>query len=111
MAAGDGTGDAAVHYYMVFGSRKSPIWPGGSKLVWSEPLGVYAAHDPTEACKAAAHDSEAMGTFFAIEGFPWGLELMNVNAKQLGQRDSVDDRMHDILDRLASRGELAPGSD
>lgn len=77
---------------------------GGSFLDWSAPpIGVYAGDTADDACKSAAKDHGEMGTFFAVEGYPWGLELMDAPAKQLGKTGSPVDSMAEVLARMENR--------
>lgn len=89
-------------YYLVFGSVKRPLMGGGKYLDWSSdgPLGVYEAESPDDACKLAAADAANMGTFFAVEGFPWGLELMTPPGSRFGNSDSPMERLTQSLNRL-----------
>lgn len=91
-----------MNYYMVFGSTKRPLMQGGSYLDWGQhPIGVYGGDTADDACKAAASDSGVFGTFFAIDGFVWGLEMLSSEATQLGRTASAADRLNRHLDRLA----------
>lgn len=86
-------------FYMVWGSDKRPAgFMGGTFLDWSQPpLGVYAGETPEDACKAAAADRGSLSTFFAVEGFVWGLALMKAEAKQLGKEGSSIDTLNERL--------------
>lgn len=89
-------------WFMVWGSKKRPKgFMGGSYLDWSEgPVGAYMADDAAAACQQAAKDSAIFGTFFAVEGYAWGVELMETGARQLGRREPLEDRLHAALDKL-----------
>ena len=83
-------------HYMVFGSIKRPLVGGGSYLDWAlvhNPLGVYQGDTPDDACRAAAADTNNMGTFFAIEGTPWGIEMMAGGSTQFGRKESALERL------------------
>lgn len=86
-------------FFMVWGSDKRPAgFMGGTFLDWSQPpLGVYAGDTPEDACKAAASDRGSLSTFFAVEGFVWGLALMRADAKQLGKEGSPIETLNDRL--------------
>lgn len=87
-------------HYLVFGSTKRPVFGGGSFLDWSNPpIGVYAADDPDEACKAAAQDAGVMGTFIAVPGNVWGVELHEPVARKLGQKATAEERLANLLER------------
>jgi len=56
-----------------------------------EIAGVFAANNAEAACKAAAKKSGRMGNFFAIEGFPWGVEMIDTeDAVEFGGADSMN---------------------
>lgn len=55
------------------------------RLIWAHgPVGVFRADDAEEACKAASRKIGSMGTFFAVEGFPWGVSMVVADAEELG---------------------------
>lgn len=91
-----------MSFYLVFGSTKRPKgFMGGTYLDWGNPpIGVYEAATPEDACRQAAADSGTFGTYFAIDGFPWGIELMHSGARQLGRREPLEERLHAALDKL-----------
>lgn len=91
-----------MNFYLVFGSVKRPVGFMGEKaLDWSNPpIGVYSADTPQDACQAAAKDNGQMATYFAVEGTPWGVDLFEAPAKQLGRSESSGDRMSRVLDRM-----------
>lgn len=83
-------------WFMVFsaGRRQQPgtAYAGPSHmapvtLVWdSAPLGVFRAPSADLACQAAARKGGHAGTFFALEGLPWGLEMTPVDGvTELGE--------------------------
>lgn len=97
--------DNTMAYYLVFAAQAvtvqdpNPVHVGGrafeyqhratGELAWSgTPVGVFVAEDPESACRSAAQKSGTMGTFFAIEGFPWGVSLMSQGgAHELGMQE------------------------
>lgn len=89
-------------FYIVFGSQKRPTdFMGGKALDWGQPpIGVYSADSAEKACQAAAKDHGQMATYFAVEGTPWGIDMMEAPATQLGRTDSPMDRMAKHLDRI-----------
>ena len=91
-----------MSYYIVFGSIKRPAdFMGGKRLDWSNPpVGVYEAATPADACQAAASDQGQMATYFAVEGTPWGVDMVEAPARQLGRSASPQERMADHLDRI-----------
>ena len=107
-------------YYIVFGANQQvpsgqayggPPTNAPHTLVWfNAPIGVFRTDTAERACMAAAKKSGAIGTFFAVDGTPWGVELMDVEgATELGGPPNIDDerdrRIHDLERQLdAGRG-------
>jgi hypothetical protein len=60
--------------------------------------GVFVADSAEQACRAAAKKTQVFGSFFAIEGFPWGVDLMETEATEFGQ-----DQLLSKSERLANR--------
>lgn len=92
-----------MKFYLVFGSKKRPAdLIGGKKLDWGQPpVGIYYADDPDDACLAAAKEVGEMGTYFAVEGSPWGLDMVeNPATVLLGHDDGPSARMARVLDRM-----------
>lgn len=89
-------------YYIVFGSVKRPAdFVGGKRLDWGQPpVGVYEADSPSDACQAAASDQGMMSTYFAVEGYAWGVDLHTAPARQLGRVANPSERLADQLDRI-----------
>lgn len=93
-------------YYLVFGSVKRPLSNGGSYLDWNQPpIGVYEGESADDACKVAASDHGAMGTYFAVSGFPWGLEMMTASASRFGSQGSPVERLERKLAEAEARGD------
>lgn len=98
-------------HYMVWGAERRPQgFMGATFLDWSQPpLGVYEGDTPEDACKSAMVDHGKLSTFFAIEGFAWGIALMEENVKKLGAVGSPAernaDRVTQLLERAAEREE------
>lgn len=87
-----------MKFFMVFGSRlemtAGQVHYGRPEdrpraLTWDNgPLGVFQAETAELACQAAAKKNGTAGTYFAIEGYPWGLEMNQVaGVKELGADD------------------------
>lgn len=95
-------------FYIVFGSTRRPAdFFGGKVLDWSQPpIGVYQAGSPEEACQAAAKDHGQMATYFAVGGTPWGVDMMEAPAQQLGRTENSQDRLNRILDRMEQNDKL-----
>ena len=95
-------------FYIVFGSIKRPAdFFGGKVLDWSQPpIGVYQAATPEQACQAAASDHGQMATYFAVGGTPWGVDMMETPARQLGRSENSQDRLNRILDRMDKNDQL-----
>lgn len=90
-------------YYIVFGSVKRPLGGGGSYLDWSSvdnPIGVFEAEAPDQACQLAAAETQSIGNFFAVEGVPWGIDMMTTTGRRFGNRDSAMERLNKRLDQM-----------
>lgn len=88
---------------MVFGSARRPQgFTGGTYLDWSKGIiGVYQCETVEDAFTAAAKDSNDVGTFFVVEGTPYGVELSDTkHVKKLGGGDSPQDRLADAMERM-----------
>lgn len=109
-----------MSFFIVFGSKKRPHgFTGGTYLDWVSGgiIGVYEADTPDDACTQAAKDSNDVGTFFAVEGTPFGTELIPDTARKLGGGDSPLARLEAahaqttaLIERLAN-AQLPPGDD
>jgi hypothetical protein len=104
-------------YYLVFAAQADttqdpmPIQTGArsfeyrhhttGRLQWlGSPVGVFKAETAEAACRAAAKRTGTMGTFFAVEGTPWGVSMIGSDATELG----VDfEESQSDLDRLERR--------
>lgn len=105
-------------YFLVFGQEVSegarvfpgaPYPGGGTQITPDElvvhPVGIFRADRAEDACQAAAKRSRRMGTFFAVEGTPWGVDLIEVeNVEQLGEVKPDDEKERRI--RALERGVL-----
>lgn len=67
-------------------------------LVWSGPVGVFEADKAEHACQAAAKKVGWMGSYFAIDGYPWGVELFEAQATEFGADTELSK-----MDKLAIR--------
>lgn len=90
-----------MRHFMVWGSERRPQgFMGATFLDWSQPpLGVYGGETPEDACKSAMVDHGRLSTFFAIEGYPWGIALMEEKVNKLGQTGTPNDRIAALLER------------
>lgn len=97
----------SMAFYIVFGSVKRPVgFMGDTALDWGQPpIGVYSADSPEDACQTAARDHGQMATYFAVEGTPWGVDMVDAPAKQLGRTQNSNDRLADVLDRMQTEHE------
>lgn len=85
-------------YYLVFGNhpQSSPVWNESTQSStmqttnrW-EPVDVYEADTAEQACQAAARDNGHMGDYFGVEGFPWGVHLLDTGgARKFGATDEL----------------------
>jgi len=96
-------------YWLVFGSKKISRAPGSTELADWTPIGVYESDASDEACKAAAQREGTMGTYFAIEGSPWGITMLQPEGvKALGQEMGPNPqavRIRELERLLLERGE------
>lgn len=73
-----------------------------------EPQAVFRAHSPEEACKIVAAKTKRLETYFAVEGFPWGVELLHDDdSVELGaelEEDDLNARMRALERRQLDRG-------
>lgn len=92
-------------FYIVFGSIRRPTdFLGGKALDWSQPpIGVYQAENAEQACIAAAKDNGTMATYFAVAGTPWGIDMVDAPARQLGKQESSQDRLARVLEMQEER--------
>lgn len=89
-------------FYLVFGSTKRPVgFMGEQALDWGQPpIGVYSAESAEEACQSAAKDNGTMATYAAVPCVPWGVDLYDAPAKQLGRTGNTQDRLAEVLERM-----------
>jgi hypothetical protein len=96
---------AAGRRYLPGHAAQAPAMPPIG-LVWdSSPIGVFSADSAERACQAAARKHGAAGTFFAIEGYPWGLEMVEVEGvTELGnETDPQAVRIRDLERQVLER--------
>jgi hypothetical protein len=74
-----------MFHYIVFAGQKSTGF-NRTYMNWQEkPVGVFRAESAESACRLAAKKNGRMGTYFAVEGFPWGVEMFDADdASELG---------------------------
>lgn len=94
-----------MNFYIVFGSTRRPTdFMGGKHLDWGQPpIGVYRAEDATDACIVAAKDYGQMATYFAVEGMPWGVDMAEASAQELGRTVNPNERLTEALNRAEKR--------
>jgi hypothetical protein len=95
-----------MNNYIVFFGRR-----GDRSIVWraeENPVGVFAANDSEHACQQAAAWSGQMGAFFAVEGTFWGVRPDQA-PKMFGQRDSVDEAITKLIERVEGKLTLDAG--
>lgn len=79
--------------YLVFSHRQVrgavQNWSGRRQItpdmIEVNSIGVFNADTPEEACKAAATHTRSLGTFLAVEVVVWGVDMLQSNAKLLGE--------------------------
>lgn len=68
-----------------YSNTGSPVYgPGQPQISW-QVVGVFEAATAEAACKAAAKKRQVFGSFFAVEGFPWGIDLIEIEATEFGR--------------------------
>lgn len=83
--------ESPPRYYMIFNAIRQ-----GNRLSWPNIVGVFKATTPEFACRAAAKRQGTVGTYFAVEGFPWGIEMEEVEGtEELGSERSLTDVMRE----------------
>lgn len=66
-----------------YGGERQQVTPD---MVEVKAIGVFEADTPNAACKAAAMHTRSLGTFVAVECFPWGVDMLDIgSAKMLGE--------------------------
>jgi hypothetical protein len=86
-------------YFLVLevNDRETHAPPGvavrdGQLKTFTSPLAVFHADTAEEACRAAAAATHRLTTYFAIEGTPWGVEMIKVDGvREIGASLSEDD--------------------
>lgn len=71
-------------WYLIFHSGRRD-----DGLRWNnDPVGAFKAANADEACKAAARKRGVLGTYFAVEGLPWGAEMLDTpDVEELGESE------------------------
>lgn len=92
-------------HYLVFTGRKWKNVVGDQGISW-EVAGVWEADSEEQACLIAAQE-QGVGTCFAIEGFAWGVDLVDAGrVKKLGVQADAISRLEqmgrDMADRIAA---------
>lgn len=96
-----------MNAYMVFAGRKWENVLGKAGINWTHEnsiLGVFHAPTAEDACKAAAIKAGFAGTFFAVEGTPWGIDMYESEVEEYGApKDPAASRL-DRLEAALMRG-------
>lgn len=95
MAMSKSAKPANVHYDV----HGHEIYSGTAYDINWQVAGVFAADKAEDACKAAAKKGQRFGSFLAVEGFPWGIDLFEVDAEEFG----VDSEPMTRLKQLENR--------
>jgi len=83
--------------YMVFYGRR-----GDRSIVWraeENPIGVYQADSPEEACQKASLHRSVMGAFFAVEGKFWGV-MPGQEPSQFGTLKNRDEQLSTLIEKV-----------
>lgn len=78
--------------------RYAPEFTKEVHLDW-RIVGVFEAVSAEAACQAAAKKGGQVGSFFAVEGFPWGVELMDADAIEFGTGEQPLSRLKQLENR------------
>lgn len=75
-------------YFLVLecGNRRENAVPGFAKVqTYAAPVAVFKADNGEDACRACAAKTGRLTQYFAVEGVPWGIEMISVeNVEELG---------------------------
>ena len=85
--------------------------PTGRLLWQGQPVGVFRGESAEQACQAAARKAGVIGTFFAIEGFPWGVSLLHTVAEELTMTDPAEETRLAQLEKRSRKMEREAGID
>lgn len=98
-----------MNYYLVFGGEKVPetaytpqtgqYLPTGKTLIRWVAIGVFKADTAESACQTAAKKKGQMGSYFAVEGYPWGLDLMDGGGSEFGVEEEPLSRLEQMEQR------------
>lgn len=73
--------------YVAYDVRGNPVPVPSNQVApnihWTV-VGVFEADKAEDACQAAAKKNGSMGNYFAVEGFPWGIDLTETDAVEFG---------------------------
>ena len=99
-------------YFAVFAMTKHQDQPsfvgyqGGTPRFAQAPralewhiVGVFETDSAEKACQAAAKKAERFGSFFAVEGFPWGIDLLETEATEFGADPQPMSRLKQLENR------------
>jgi hypothetical protein len=59
------------------GEAQMPIGPGHYTMAIVPT--IFRCETALQACQAAAKKTGGMGTYLAVEGFPWGIDMVGVD--------------------------------
>lgn len=104
-----------MNHYLVFAKLRvggNPLAPGFPRDPIRDafvPVGVWGANSGDDACKAAAKKVGQVGTYFAVEGSPWGVDMLDVEGvHELGEEETPDAqqvRIRELERQLLERGD------
>lgn len=87
-------------YWLVVNKTTRPqaTGPRGERLVPDNVtefqfVGIFRADHAEDACKAGARKLGSVGTYFAVEGTPWGVDMIEVEGvTELGEPETGDEQ-------------------
>lgn len=86
-------------YFMVFAIDErttSTRESSGALRTFAAPLAAFHADTGEQACQAAAAATKRLTTYFAVEGTPWGVDMIRVEGtRELGVALDDEESAHD----------------
>lgn len=96
-------------HFMVFEIWHKGEVPRGQLETGVTSIAAFHADSGEEACQAAAKKTKKLTTYFAVEGTPWGVDMLEVEGtRELGAEDDLqesekDRRLRELERRVLDR--------